>query len=168
MSYSYSHSSKKHKSVSQRKRESFNYREAYFQKNPGLFGFIWFCSQCGIPLFGKDNVQVDHIVPLASWGINRTINTVAICPKCNKEKSAKGGVYIVKGSIAKIFEIFLFSIQKLFLHLVVILIRLIHAVLFGIIDVLKVIVDYLGINNVLLLVMICIFIICIIIALVRK
>lgn len=56
------------------------------KKNPGLFGCIWFCSQCGIPMFGKDNVQVDHIIPLAGLGINRTINTVAICPRCNREK----------------------------------------------------------------------------------
>lgn len=67
------HASTSYMSKSKRKREAFNYRKAYFEKNPGLFGCIWFCSQCGIPMFGKDNVQVDHIIPLAGLGINRTI-----------------------------------------------------------------------------------------------
>lgn len=106
-------------SKSQRKRKAYNYRTEYFKRNPGLFGCVWFCSQCGIPLFGRENVQVDHIIPLAGAGINRTINTVAICPKCNREKSDKGGKYIVRGEIAKLFEVILFTIQKLFLYILV-------------------------------------------------
>lgn len=111
------HASTSYMSKSKRKREAFNYRKAYFEKNPGLFGCIWFCSQCGIPMFGKDNVQVDHIIPLAGLGINRTINTVAICPRCNREKSDKCGKYAVKGVIAKFFEAALFTIQKIVLLL---------------------------------------------------
>lgn len=106
-------------SKSQRKRKAYNYRTEYFKRNPGLFGCVWFCSQCGIPLIGKENVQVDHIIPLAGAGINRTINTVAICGPCNRIKSSKGGVYIVKGGIAKIFETVLFTLQKILLYVVV-------------------------------------------------
>lgn len=115
-------------SKSQRKRKAYNYRAEYFKRNPGLFGCVWFCSQCGIPLIGRDNVQVDHIVPLAGMGINRTINTVAICPACNREKSAKGGKYIVKGGIAKIFEVIVFTAQKLFLYLLVGLLFIINTI----------------------------------------
>ena len=115
-------------SKSQRKRKAYNYRTEYFKRNPGLFGCVWFCSQCGIPLIGRDNVQVDHIVPLAGMGINRTINTVAICPSCNREKSAKGGKYIVKGGIAKIFEVILFTAQKLMLYLLVAILFILNTI----------------------------------------
>ncbi len=57
------HASTSYMSKSKRKREAFNYRKAYFEKNPGLFGCIWFCSQCGIPMFGKykcDAYIIDH------------------------------------------------------------------------------------------------------------
>ena len=113
-------------SKSRQKRESFNYRAAYFKKNPGLFGCIWFCSQCNMPLIGKENVQVDHIVPLAGMGINRTVNTVAICPACNRKKSAKGGIYVVKGGLAQIREVILFTLQKIIMWLIVFCITIIH------------------------------------------
>lgn len=115
-------------SKSARKRKAYNYRTEYFKRNPGLMGCIWFCSQCGMPLFGKQNVQVDHIVPLAGAGINRTINTVAICGPCNREKSDKGGKYIVKGVIAKIFEVILFTIQKVVLLIVVGILSILNAI----------------------------------------
>ena len=123
------HASTSYMSKSKRKREAFNYRKAYFEKNPGLFGCIWFCSQCGIPMFGKDNVQVDHIIPLAGLGINRTINTVAICPRCNREKSDKCGKYAVKGVIAKAA---LFTIQKIVLQVFVFILKILHGIVTGI------------------------------------
>ena len=93
-------------SYSQRKRAKLDYRREYFKHNPGLFGNIWFCSQCGRPLVGKQNVEVDHIIPLNSIaGQNKRYNLVAICSTCNKHKSDNGGMYIVKGGIAKIFEV---------------------------------------------------------------
>ena len=119
-----------------RKREAYNYRVAYFQRNPGLFGCIWFCSQCGIPMIGKNNVQVDHIIPLAGLGINRTINTVAICPHCNREKSDKCGKYAIKGNIAKVLEVVLFTLQKVVLHTFVFLARILHFVLSTLINLL--------------------------------
>lgn len=133
--------SKSSQSKSQRKREAYDYRSAYFRKNPGLFGCIWICSQCGIPMIGRHNVQVDHIIPLAGIGINRTINTVAICAKCNSEKSDKTGKYVVKGVIAKCFEMTYFTLQKIILQLLVGILRIIHLALFFIIDSIKMLLD---------------------------
>ena len=91
---------------SQKKRASFNYRNEYFKKNPGIYGNIWFCSQCGKILIGKHNVVIDHIVPLNSIaGVNRTFNTVAICQKCNSSKSDCIDYRIAKGYLAKLFEV---------------------------------------------------------------
>lgn len=105
-------------------RESNDYRSEYFKKNPGLLGCIWFCSQCGVPLKGKENVQVDHIIPpslfakkkykgtrlvsntsLLSIALNSSFNTVAICHNCNLKKSNKVGMCTVKGTAAKGIEV---------------------------------------------------------------
>lgn len=92
---------------SQKKRTSFNYRNEYFKKNPGIYGNIWFCSQCGKILIGKHNVVIDHIMPLNNVaGVNRTFNTVAICQKCNSSKSDSVDYRVVKGYLAKLFEVF--------------------------------------------------------------
>lgn len=92
---------------SQKKRASFNYRNEYFKKNPGIYGNIWFCSQCGKILIGKHNVVIDHIMPLNNVaGVNRTFNTVAICQKCNSSKSDSIDYRVVKGYLAKLFEVF--------------------------------------------------------------
>ena len=114
---------------SQRKRAAFDYRQEYFRKNPGLFGCIWFCAYCGIPILGKSGVQVDHIVPLAGLGINRTFNTVAACPRCNRLKSDKGGFWIVRGSFSKVLESTLFTLQKLILRIGVSIARLFHTII---------------------------------------
>ncbi len=94
------------------KRNSYPYRKEYFKRNPGLFGTVWFCSQCGKPLIGKSNVIVDHIVPLKHGGINRTFNCVAICSKCNLKKGAKVDGRIVKGYASKILQSSLFTAQS--------------------------------------------------------
>lgn len=101
------------KSKTAEKRESYPYRKEYFRRNPGLFGCIWFCSQCGRPLIGKGNVAVDHIVPLNKHGINRTFNTVAICGRCNSKKSDTVDGRVVKGYVAKVVEVVVFTAQKL-------------------------------------------------------
>jgi 5-methylcytosine-specific restriction endonuclease McrA len=86
-----------------------DYRAAYFRKSPGLLGFIWFCSQCGKPLLGKHNVQVDHIIAPSrvskkkyNWkgqlksdtsilarALNTSFNLAAACGDCNRKKSNK-------------------------------------------------------------------------------
>lgn len=103
------------KSKTRKKRESYPYRKEYFKRNPGLFGCIWFCSQCGRILFGEKNVVVDHIVPLNKHGINRTFNTVAICGHCNSKKKDTVDSRVVRGYFAKIIEVIVFTIQKIVL-----------------------------------------------------
>ena len=85
-------------------RQSYDYRREYFKRNPGLFGYIWFCSQCFRPLIGKKNVVIDHIVPLSRGGRNHVSNCTAICKKCNRDKSDKIDGRIVRGGIFKMFE----------------------------------------------------------------
>lgn len=96
-------------SKTQIKRQKYDYRYYYFKKNPGLFGAIWFCSQCHKILIGKKNVQVDHIWALGAGGINRTINTAAICRKCNSRKSDKTGLWLINGILGKIIELIIFK-----------------------------------------------------------
>lgn len=93
-------------------RESYNYRREYFKRNPGLFGCIWFCSQCYKPLFGKHNVYIDHIVPLAQGGINHVSNCTAICRTCNLKKSDKVDGRVLKGAIFKFIESNVFRGQR--------------------------------------------------------
>lgn len=85
-------------------RASYNYRQEYFKRNPGLFGCIWFCSQCYRPLFGKDQVVIDHIRPLNKGGINHVSNCTACCRKCNAAKSDIVDGRVLKGQIFKVFE----------------------------------------------------------------
>ena len=95
-------------SKTQIKRQKYDYRYHYFKQNPGLFGKIWFCSQCHKILWGKKNVQVDHIWALGAGGVNRTINTVAICRKCNSRKSDKMGLWLLNGLLGKCLELVIF------------------------------------------------------------
>lgn len=93
-------------------RASYNYREEYFKKNPGLFGCIWFCSQCFRPLIGKHNVVVDHIRPLNKGGLNHVSNCTACCPKCNSSKSDIVDGRMYKGYVFKFFESNLFRANR--------------------------------------------------------
>lgn len=89
--------------TTQERREAFDYRAAYLEHNRGVFG-IYFCAQCGKPL-RKEDMQVDHIIPLNKGGANMVLNCVATCAPCNRSKSDKVSVkYITCGVIAKTFE----------------------------------------------------------------
>lgn len=93
-------------------RQSYNYRSEYFKRNPGLFGCVWFCSQCFKPLIGKKNVVIDHIVPLSRGGRNHVSNCTAICQKCNRDKSDKVDGRVIRGGVFKMFESTLFRGQR--------------------------------------------------------
>lgn len=102
-----------YKSYGQAKRDEFDYRYHYLKHNKGIFGKFYICSQCLKPMF-KSGMEVDHIFPVSKWyAPNRVINCVAICPTCNKKKSAKVGLCSVKGIIAKIFEEIIILIQRI-------------------------------------------------------
>ncbi|WP_394861648.1 HNH endonuclease [Paraclostridium bifermentans] len=90
-------------SSTQERRNKYDYRTEYFKHNKGLFGCIYFCSQCGRPLLKKD-VEVDHIVPLAKMGINHKVNCVACCRHCNRSKSDKLDKRAIRGIIFKLIE----------------------------------------------------------------
>lgn len=85
-------------------RATYNYRAEYFKRNPGLFGCIWFCSQCYRPLFGRSQVVIDHIVPLNKGGLNHVSNCTACCHKCNSAKSDIVDGRVLKGKVFKVFE----------------------------------------------------------------
>lgn len=93
-----------HRTRTQEIRAAYPYREKYFEKNPGIFGCIWICSQCYKPIIGKKNVVIDHIMPLAKGGRNHVSNCTACCRKCNSEKSDIVDHRVLKGKIFKIFE----------------------------------------------------------------
>lgn len=126
-SYNYSKSNHS-KSLTQKRREAYDYRSEYLKRNPGLFGCLWFCSQCGKPMIGRGHLQVDHILPLHKGGINRTFNTVAICPECNKRKSDTVDLRVAKGYTAKIIEVVLFTIQKIVITMIFCIFSLLHVV----------------------------------------
>lgn len=94
------------------KRASYDYRGKYLKHNPGFFGKFYICSQCYKSMRESD-MEVDHIVPNSKWfAPNRVFNCVAICPSCNKEKSAKMGKYLYKGLLFKFVEELYILIHK--------------------------------------------------------
>lgn len=103
--------SSKPMTATQRYRASYPYREEYFKRNPGIFGYIWICSQCYKPIFGKKNVVIDHIVPLNKGGRNHVSNCTACCRECNSRKSDIVDYRVVKGKIFKIIESGAFNTQ---------------------------------------------------------
>lgn len=108
------------RSYSQRKRDKLDYRAEYFKHNPGLFGCIWKCAYCQRLLIGRRNVQVDHIMPLNNvLGRNARYNLVAACGKCNRDKSDKVDGRVALGYLSKVFEVILFSVQKVALIAIV-------------------------------------------------
>lgn len=52
----------------------------------------WRCSKCGKR---SDNLEIDHIVPIAKGGKTTIDNLQTLCPRCNKEKG-NTTVYYVK------------------------------------------------------------------------
>lgn len=90
-------------STTKERRNAYAYRQEYLKHNKGLFGFLYFCSQCGRPLTRK-TLEVDHIVPLSKKGVNHIVNCVAICHKCNQEKSNKINNTIYRGMLWKVLE----------------------------------------------------------------
>lgn len=110
-------------------RDSYAYRAEYLKSKPGLLGKFHICSQCGRPLWGTENMQVDHVLPpsrrlrrkgnkpvektnMLARALNRKFNLAAICGPCNLKKSNKVGMYAVRGAASKILEDVLYTIQR--------------------------------------------------------
>ncbi len=96
---------------------STDYRKNFFAECKGILGSDrYFCAYCG-KILHRDRLVVDHIVPvhmartskkvkkrLARKGIknvNDARNLTASCSKCNSRKSAKGGLWIVRGRFGR-------------------------------------------------------------------
>jgi 5-methylcytosine-specific restriction endonuclease McrA len=113
-------------------RASNDYREEYLRKNRGILGMLYICSQCFRPIVDIAKLEVDHIIPpsvlshkkrkagklisntsFLSRQLNHSFNCVAICSRCNKEKSNQLGGYLVKAIAAKVIEIGFGMAQKL-------------------------------------------------------
>lgn len=94
-----------YKSYAQQKRESYDYRRAYLKHHPGILGSFYICSQCG-KILVRSSMEVDHIFPVSKWwSINRVINCVAICSKCNKHKSDRiTALMSIRAILMKIIE----------------------------------------------------------------
>lgn len=122
---------KSHTPVSEKDwRDSNNYREQYFERNHGIGGYGYICSQCWKPMFVKSKIQVDHIIPpsrfarnkkikakvkgeedkwvktsMMSRFLNSSFNCAAICPSCNAKKSNTMDKRIIYGYIMKTLEV---------------------------------------------------------------
>ena len=104
-------------------RDSNDYRAQYFERNHGIGGYGYICSQCWKPMFKKENIQVDHIIPPSRFAVekkkkgqwvktsamarflNRSFNCAAICPDCNRKKSNKIDSKIIHGYAMKSVEV---------------------------------------------------------------
>ncbi len=92
-----------------------SYRKDFFENNKPKYGNKYRCIYCG-RLFVKEKITVDHIYPVdaAKYKANQVFlklfgikdinclkNLGAACERCNKRKSAKTGMWVVKGIIGK-------------------------------------------------------------------
>ena len=114
-----------------RLQRSNDYRHRYFSENKGLFGGLYFCTYCGLPMIRKKRMQVDHIhavhkVRRSFWlrrrfkrkekGVNCLSNLTVSCARCNARKGAKGGFWVLKGRLGCLWVII-----KLIITIVIVL-----------------------------------------------
>lgn len=124
---------------------SSNYRNVFFSNNLGLFKKEkhYFCSYCG-KIVSVNRITVDHLIPVkkasthkryqlllklfGAESVNNAQNLVAACYKCNQKKSAKGGLWVIRGVIGRhnvlwyiIYTIFGMSLIFVLSHLNVII-----------------------------------------------
>ena len=98
---------------------SSNYRYKYFKAHPGLFNTFYQCAYCG-RIRTRKYITVDHIIPVDKvikgkkrekykqmlkrrniTDINDIRNLVSACKRCNSKKSARTGLWIMRGRIGR-------------------------------------------------------------------
>ena len=95
---------------------SSDYRRIFFIYNKPMIGEKYICAYCG-RLLKKDKVTVDHLYPVGRASknlkyqkklerngiknINQPSNLVPACSKCNRMKSSKTGLWIIRGKIGR-------------------------------------------------------------------
>lgn len=52
-------------------RKSNDYRQDYLERNRGISGYLYVCSQCFKPMFGGKKIQVDHIIPPSKFATKK-------------------------------------------------------------------------------------------------
>lgn len=89
---------------------STNYRTDFIDNHPGWNGF-YVCAYCG-KIIPKSKMEVDHVIPVSlsrkkRWyrfllkgkSVNDKSNMVASCSRCNRRKSNKAGLWMLRGKI---------------------------------------------------------------------
>ena len=106
-------------SLPEKLQRSGDYRRSFLKKHRGyLWLGIYSCTYCGRLLTAK-RVTVDHIVAVdrmrwyskrrrAGWlkkdgGINDVSNLVGACATCNSRKGSKGGFWIARAKVGRLF-----------------------------------------------------------------
>lgn len=90
-------------STSERRKE-IDYRNEYLKKHKGFpFKGKYLCPIC-LKLYSEDEIEIDHIIPLSKFGLNRVINCCALCVECNRAKSDKMDLNILKEVLLKLIE----------------------------------------------------------------
>lgn len=97
---------------------SEDYRSRYFLANKGILNRFYFCPYCGKLMWSKRKMQIDHIYAVRNVqlnkklmkkfeqkedGINSISNLTVSCIKCNKRKSSKGGLWVLRGKYGVYF-----------------------------------------------------------------
>lgn len=101
------------------KRNKYDYRKKYMEHNHGIFGY-YICYMCFKPV-AKDEMEVDHIIPLAKGGPNHIINCVSSCRNCNRSKSDKLDSRVYRGVIFKIVEELILFVRKVLRSVLILL-----------------------------------------------
>lgn len=104
-------------------RDNNDYREEYFRKNKGLFGRVYICTGCGVPIIDKSKAHVDHMIPpslalgktlsgrrksdgLLARALNHEFNCVIKCRTCNLRKGNRlTPMVIAKDVLGKSIEV---------------------------------------------------------------
>ena len=96
---------------------STDYRRTFFKHNPPSIFSGYFCSYCG-RYVSRRKLSVDHLYPIGKaaispalqrWlsflqidDINSARNLIPACKRCNQNKGAHMGVWILKGYLGRI------------------------------------------------------------------
>lgn len=103
-----------------------DYRTIWLKRNPGLLKCMWICAYCGLPIIGKSNLQVDHVVPVSRAVVqgNNAVTKAALAPAtmvtkgvwnsqfnlvashggCNRKKSNKIDFRVIIGYFFKLLS----------------------------------------------------------------
>lgn len=94
--------------VSVHTKRSSSYKKAWKEANRPWHG-LYLCAYCG-RIVREKNITVDHIVPVniaktsleferSGRNINDLSNLCGACSKCNRKKSDKGGLWVLRGRV---------------------------------------------------------------------